>query len=131
MSIGFTLPFAKTTGSIGYFDTTQDEYAAVTQNIRSLLITNWGERPMHYNFGCNFSEFLFEQDSSSDFKSRIADRILSQMSTWLPFVIVVNLNVISPLDDSSLPENSLKIAIKFKLLSRPDIAKSVDYTITP
>ncbi|MFA5750413.1 MAG: GPW/gp25 family protein [Candidatus Shapirobacteria bacterium] len=131
MSIGFTLPFAKSTGSIGYFDMTQDEYSAVRENLKSLLLTNWGERVAHYNFGCNLIEFLFENDGSQEMKSRIADRILLQISTWMPFVTVEDLNIVFSDEDDSVPEHAIAIKIKFRLSNKPDVTKSVDFMVSP
>ena len=93
MSIGFTVPFSVSTGSVGYFETTSDVFAATKYDIISLLITNWGERPMHSNMGCNFRGFLFENDSSDELKTRVADRVASQLAMWLPFVSVKSLFV--------------------------------------
>lgn len=130
MPLGFTLPFAQTTGSVGFFEFTSDEFSAVEQNIRSLLVTNWGERVMHYNFGCNLREFLFEQ-RNRELRERVGDRVLSQVSTWLPFVTVDELNVLFSEDDSSLPENAMAVRMKFRLTSRPDLSSLFQLVVTP
>lgn len=120
MPIGFTFPFTKTSGSVGYFETTEDELEAVKQNIRSLIMTNWGERVMHYYFGANLIEFLFTNDRSGELRAKIADRILNQISTWMPFVIVDELNVIFPEDDPLIPEHVIRIDMSFRLSNRPE-----------
>lgn len=125
MPIGFTVPFSKTTGSLGYFETTNDNLSAVRENIKSLLLTNWGERPCNYYLGCNMKEFLFE-NVGDELKERIADRIVSQIDKWLPYVVIQTLNIFSSVDDSSVPENMLKISIKFNLSSQPDFSSRVD-----
>jgi phage baseplate assembly protein W len=130
MSIGFTLPFAKSTGSLGYFEMTQDDVSAVREDLKSLLITNWGERVMHYSFGCNLIEFLFENNREEDVKERIADRIMSQVATWLPFVSVESLNIVFPEDDATLPSNSIGIQIKFRITNSPNLS-SLTYVATP
>ena len=53
MAIGFSFPFQVATGSLGYFSVTEDELSAVDANLKSLLLTNWGERVMHFEFGGN------------------------------------------------------------------------------
>ena len=131
MSIGFTLPFAKSTGSIGYLESTQDELAAVRENLKSLLITNWGERVMHWNFGCNLIEFLFDQSGSNEIKSKIADRILSQISMWMPFISIEQLNIVFQEEDSNLNDHTMGIRIKFKLNQRPDLTAILDFQISP
>lgn len=131
MPIGLTLPFAKSTGSVGYFEFTSDELSAVRENLKSLLVTNWGERVMHFNFGCNLIEFLFEQERSNELKTRIADRILSQIALWMSFVSVEDLNIVFSDEDHTLLENSIGIRIKFKLASRPDLSAILNFAVTP
>ncbi len=121
MAIGLTLPLARATGSLGYLEVTRSELAAVEQNLRSLLYTNWGERVMHFNLGCNLIEFLFEQQSS-DLKERIEDRIRSQVATWMPFVIIDNITVLFPSDSLTVPDNVTRLSLRFRLSSRPDLS---------
>lgn len=125
MAIGFTVPFVRATGSLGYFETTNDYLSAAKENLKSLLLTNWGERPCNYYLGCNMKEFLFE-NVGSELKERIADRIVSQVERWLPYLTMDTLNISSSEDDRSVPENSLKISINFFLNSRPDMSSRVD-----
>lgn len=129
MSIGFTLPFTVSTGSIGFFETTKTPLEATRENLKSLLLTNWGERVGHYRMGCNLKEFLFENISSEETKSKIAERILNQIETWLPFVGISTLNILTSEDDSSILENSLRIKITFYLLSAPDLRSKLDLDV--
>lgn len=129
MSIGFELPFSVATGSVGYFQPTETPVQAVTQNIRALLLTNWGERPMHYFLGCNFKEFQFENNDPTDLRERITDRIIQQVGQWLPFVTVQNVSVRTIDDDPSIPENAIKIDVSFYLGNRIDLASRVSQLV--
>lgn len=120
MSIGYQFPFQVSSGSVGYFQMTNSELQAVSSNLRVLLLTNRGERPMNFDFGCNLREFLFEQASRDELGQRIADRVIQQVTRWMPFVSLVRLNVLFTEDDSAVPENSMLLKISFKLTSRPD-----------
>lgn len=130
MSIGFKIPFAKSTGSIGYFDVTYDEVQAVQNNLKSLVLTNWGERPMHYDLGCNLIEYLFEQENEGDLKERITDRIVSQINKWMPFVTVDDLSIFFSYEDDSIPEHCMKIKISYRISSRPDLKALLDVIVT-
>ena len=121
MSIGFTFPFTAATGSIGLFETSENEFDALRNDIHSLLITNWGERVMHYNLGCNLREFLFEPKTSPELREAIADRIISQFNMWLPFLNVVQLNILFTEDRPDIPENGLGVFIAYELESKPDL----------
>jgi phage baseplate assembly protein W len=129
MSIGFTMPFAKSTGSLGYFETTNDEIAAVQQNIKSLVLTNWGERVMHYDFGCNLIEFFFGQETEGSIKEKIADRIISQTNKWMPYIIFDKLNILFSYDDDAIPEHCMKIVITYHVASRPDLSAMFDVVV--
>lgn len=128
MPIGFTLPFAKSTGSLGYFEATQDEISAVRENLKSLLLTNWGERVMHYNFGCNLKEFLF-QPRTDELRDRISDRVQTQISTWLRFITVDELQVFFAEDSTDVPDNGVGVHIKFRLTERPDLTSLLDIVV--
>jgi phage baseplate assembly protein W len=120
-TFGFTLPFAKSTGSLGYFDVTRNEIDAIKANLTSLLVTNWGERMMHYHFGCNLIEFLFENRKDSELKNRIADRIITQVGTWMPFLTIDELNIFFASEEPALSEHSIGIRISFRLTNRQNL----------
>lgn len=111
MSIGLSFPFALSTGSLGYLEATNDVVSAIKSNVHSLLTTNWGERVMHFDFGCNLVEFLFEQ-KNKQMKARIAERVRSQLSKWMPFVSLAGLYIIFSDEDSSIKEEGFKIQLE-------------------
>jgi phage baseplate assembly protein W len=121
MSIGLTMPFAQATGSIGWFQTTEDELSAVHENLRSLAHTNWGERPMHFNLGFNLIEFLFSPVRDDEFRTMISDRAVSQIGRWMPFVRVDQVIVRTHDDDIGIPDNGVRVQIKYGLTGRPDL----------
>lgn len=131
MNIGFTLPFSRSTGSLGYFEMTRDELSAVGENIKSLLLTNWGERVNHYNLGCNLIEFLFENNDVDELRERISDRIESQIAMWLPFVVIEKIKVTFPEEDSNLKDHAVLISVSFRLTSRPNLINTITVPIQP
>lgn len=130
MPIGFTLPFAQSTGSVGYFEFTSTELDAIKQNLKSLLLTNWGERVMHYYFGCNLREFLFSNVRTGELKQKIADRIIDQVGKWMPFLTIDTLNITFADEDPSLPQYSISVTIGFRITSRPDLSDLVSVLAT-
>lgn len=126
MPVGFTFPFARSSGSVGYFNTTDSELDATKENLKALLLTNWGERPMRYHFGCNLREFLFENRTGEEQRISIADRITSQVGKYMPFVIVEELNILTTEDDSSVPEYVMRIRLRFRLTNKPELTTTLD-----
>jgi phage baseplate assembly protein W len=100
---------------------TSDELTTLQADLHSLLSTNWGERPMHFSFGCNLREFLFEQKRDEELKEKISDRVVSQLSLWMPFVSVKTLHVFFSEDDPAVPENGIGVFIEFFLTNKPDL----------
>lgn len=112
MAISFSFPFSPATGSLGYLESTNDIESAIRSNLRNLLVTNWGERVMHYDFGCNMREFLFEP-ATPELRGRIAERIRGQLAKWMPFLVLTELYVVfSGEPGSSTPENGFDIKMR-------------------
>ena len=57
--IGLTMPLAATSGAQGALAFSVTPQQATLYNMKSLIMTNWGERPAHFYLGCNLIEFLF------------------------------------------------------------------------
>lgn len=111
MPISVTFPFALSTGSIGYFESTEKVSDAIRSDVNSLLVTNWGERPMHFDLGGNLREFLFEPKTMS-LKRAIHDRVRSQLARWMPYVSLVGMFVTFSEDDSSVPDPGMRIDLQ-------------------
>jgi hypothetical protein len=111
LSISVTFPFALSTSSLGYLEPTSDVVSALQSNVRSLLLTNRGERVMHADFGCSLQDYLFEPKTNS-LKAKIANRISSQLSQWLPFITLVGLFVTLSEEDASIPDPGFNIELQ-------------------
>jgi phage baseplate assembly protein W len=113
--IGLTMPFMRATGSTGFLAWASTELEATYYNMKSLVLTNWGERPNHYYLGCNLIEFLFEP-GGEETDERISERIRAQVAQWLPYV---QLN--SVLVNFSGDQHRIKITIDFGIRDRQDL----------
>src|SRR5438128_925029 len=108
MSFGVTFPLQLSTGSLGYLEVTDSVVEAIRSNVRQLLLTNWGERLMHPDLGCNLREFLFEQKTKA-LQARIAARVKTQLAQWMPFLSLAGLFITFSEDDPSIPEPGFRI----------------------
>lgn len=64
-------------------------YSVVEQvhdNLRNLLLTNWGERVGLYDFGANLQELTTELSNIDAFDEEAISRIRNATSKWMPFV---------------------------------------------
>ena len=60
--------------------------AQFADNLRNLLLTNWGERLGLYQYGANLKPITTELVSQDDFDSAAISRIKSAVDRWMPFV---------------------------------------------
>lgn len=58
----------------------------VHDNLRNLLLTNWGERVCLYDFGGNLRPLMTELVSNDDFDTEAVNRIKSAVGRWMPFI---------------------------------------------
>lgn len=58
----------------------------VHDNLRNLLLTNWGERLGFYDFGANLRPLVTDFVSQDDFDTLAIDRIRTAVSRWMPFI---------------------------------------------
>jgi len=61
----------------------EDQFA---DNLKNLLLTNWGERLGLYQFGANLKPLTTEFVSQDDFDSEAIVRIKDAVEKWMPFV---------------------------------------------
>ena len=58
----------------------------VHDNLRNLLLTNWGERPVHYKLGANLRQLTTEYVSQDDFDTAAIANIRDTVNKWMPYV---------------------------------------------
>ena len=125
-SIGFTMPFAQATGSLGLFVASTSDVSAAKHDLRSLLLTNWGERPMHRDMGCNLIEFIFQPIIVGETDVLVQERIRSQVSKWLPFLAIKSINVTFPQDRP----NTIRVDMQYFLISKPEYVEDISAEVT-
>ena len=86
--IGCELPLTYT--SNGFFNRTKTALEQAKSNIKSLLLTNKGERLGNPTFGTNLLSVVFTQENT-DLESRVEEEIRAAMSEFLPFINIVSI----------------------------------------
>ena len=118
VSIGLTLPFNR--GSSGLFPQSETTLEQAGSNIKNLLLTAKGERVMQPDFGSRLRELLFEQ-YTEDLEERVREEIQQAMSTWLPYIVISQVDVIQ---DETNP-NQTKVDLDFSLNYEPNRFDSI------
>ena len=89
----------------------KDYRTLVQQNLKCLLLTNPGERIMEPEFGVGILRYLFENNGAQLYGS-IESKIHEQVSVYMPFVKVTNINFGYPNGDILDPADSNMLTIK-------------------
>ena len=122
IQVGMDLPIRRGDDKDGWFATSKTTMEAVKNNIVNLLSTTTGERLMQPNLGVDLRNILFEQvDESTEI--RIQDIILDAFESWLPFVEVSDIKVVS--GNMETDRNQIRIDIIFNIIQDPNTVDSV------
>jgi phage baseplate assembly protein W len=107
IGLGVDLSF----GNPGVFKTLYTTNDQAKANIRNLLLTRKGERYNLINFGTNLLSIVF-QPSTPDIKELIDLEINEALSSWLPYIVVQDLEILTVEDDPTLL-HTIKITLKY------------------
>lgn len=109
-SVGVTLPLRK--GNNGYFEVSYTTKEQIKSNIKSLLLTQKGERLMQPTFGSNLQRALFEQNSNN-LDAFIEDTIMEAIDTWMPYVTIES--IVYDTDNTLKDRNRIDLELKYSL----------------
>lgn len=84
--IGIKTPLRLGQNGEGIFATHDDLAEQVQDNLRNLLLTNWGERLGLYDFGANLRELTTEATAQDAFDEEAITRIRAAISKYMPYV---------------------------------------------
>ena len=107
IGLGVDLSF----GNPGIFKTLYTTNDQAKANIRNLLLTRKGERYNLINFGTNLLSIVF-QPSTPDIKELIDLEITGALSSWLPYIVIQDLEILTVEDDPTLL-HIIKITLKY------------------
>ena len=116
-ALGITLPIKR--GKTGYFEQAFDVNTQVRSNLINLLLTRKGERVFQPDFGSNIHDLVFTQMDEA-YNNAVKSSIQSAVSKWMPFLNIVEQNVIR--DDD---RNSTLVQVTFSLRANADITETV------
>jgi phage baseplate assembly protein W len=128
-SIGLGVRFTNLDSIFQTIYTTNEQ---VKENLKTLLLTRIGERYMQPSFGTNLLNIVFEPNTEQ-IKEVISDILIDPINTWLPYIVIENLNVTTAEDDPTLPYHvSISLTYTINDFSTDTITFNVnnDNTIT-
>lgn len=119
--VGITLPYVR--GNEGFFKQTYSDMERGLTNLKMLLMTAKGERPMMPTYGSDLHEIIFELNTEDHTDDLLEDAVKAAAETWMPEVFIIS--VISERDLRNEP-SSVILNIKFRLISIPDSTQTLN-----
>lgn len=116
--IGIDIPIQR--GEQGFFKQTFSTTEAIKANIRNLLLTNNGERPINPSFGNGLNNLVFEQDEEIT-KEKIRDTIITTINRFIPSVTVNSITFKDRVND-----NTIQFEIIFSLKKYPNFIDRIE-----
>lgn len=86
-------------GNTSLFEMHTELFDQIRDNLRNLIMTNWGERLGQYDFGANLRELAAERLAREDYDQEVAFRIKRAVDKWMPYVA---LEEMVPIDDEAV-----------------------------
>lgn len=97
--IGFKTPLRL--GSENTYDMHTDLFEQIKDNLRNLIMSNWGSRLNLFDFGANLKELSSEAIAEEEYDSEVAVRIKRAVDKWMPFVLLEEL---VPIAETNVPD---------------------------
>lgn len=95
-------------GNEDTFEMYDDVKQQITFYLKNLILTSPGENISDPNYGVGLRRFLFEQNIDS-VRGSIASAISSQISVYLPYLIVEDIQIVAEAQD--IDDNSMTVRI--------------------
>jgi len=108
--VGILLPMSNS--GFGYFAPTKTTRAAAFTNLKNLIMTMKGERPMQPEFGCDIHRVIFDP-ITDDIKPLIDGSLRDAIAEWLPYIVVHD--VIVNMEDADVDNNKIRVTLKFSV----------------
>ena len=117
IQVGVTLPLQS--GQQGFFDQSNTTLQAAKSNVKNLLLTMKGERPMQPEFGSDLFSVLFEPIvDGGEIEEKCTIAIEDAVKTWLPYLNIDSIDITGTDEDTD--RNIYRISLVFSIKADPD-----------
>jgi phage baseplate assembly protein W len=117
----------------GFFQGNQTTVTAVREDLKTLLMTAKGERIMHKNMGTNISTIggsLFDPINKIELEEKIKLEITLAVETYLHFLSLQNIRVLTNEDDDNLKINQIRISMAYIIHNQQSMLDQMTFTVT-
>jgi len=111
----------------GIFVMHHDLASVVHDNLKNLIMTNWGERLGLYAFGANLRPLTSEWTTQDDFDSQAIERINTAAQKWMSYV---NLDsYVSRVDSTEVLGTIVRITVTYNVPSLQVVNRSLEISL--
>ena len=116
--IGLSFPLRRDNNND--FKLTKTSLEQAQHNLKNLFLTFPGERVGQPEFGSKIRELCFEQ-IDDELPNKIEEEVRRTVSTWLPYIIVREVNTLNEEGD----ENKIFVQVKYSTTLNPSTMESI------
>ena len=118
VGVGFPLSY----GVNGFFNKTKTILEQARSNVRNVLLTAKGERPMQPDLGSNLRNIIFDQVGNVE--ESIEEEIREVIGTQLPYIIINNVFVLQ----ENASTNIINVQLEFSVSLDPETLDTITFT---
>ena len=123
--VGIIMPYNR--GPLGYFEQTYSDIERALTNIKMLLMTAKGERPMMPTYGSDLRSLLFDPNTMEYGDHLFYDAVTEATELWMPEVDIHKVTAERNLDEQP---NAVTLKIEFSLKNIPDSTQTFDLEVS-
>tara|TARA_Y100000310_G_C20295159_1_gene629026 strand:- start:70 stop:561 length:492 start_codon:yes stop_codon:yes gene_type:complete len=132
---GIKTPIDLGTGRSGIFQMNFNPVDQIADNLKNLILTNWGERLGNFYYGANIRPLTTELTAQQDFDAEAMRRIQTAVGNFMPFVELDSFN--SSFDSSIVAGSTIgadglsmvSLTVRYNIPQLRISGKSLDVTL--
>lgn len=121
--VGIRIPYSR--GNLGFFDQTFSDIERAHINLKMLLLTAKGERPMMPTYGSDLRALLFNP-SEPEYDALLKEAVHEATEKWMPEVDILSVEVTRSIDTTP---NSVLLNISFTIVSIPESYEEIEIEV--
>jgi len=87
-------------GGANMFLTHDNMVDQLEDNLRNLLLSNWGDRLALYDFGADLQPLVTEYSNKDDFDTEAMARVNAAITKWMPFISPIGFESFPDIEDN-------------------------------
>ena len=126
--LGIKMPFGRDNefGFFGAITSTRERYHT---NLKMLLMTAKGERPMVPEYGSELKALLFEQNTEAHLDSLLEDAITAAVERWMPEILIEEVLVTRDTTKDSENFYAANIKVTYSVVTIPASENELEITV--